>query len=251
MKKKRLLLLLLVVLVAFSFVGCKTKYTPDPAVEQYLNTGLTAEQAYESISSVSYVEKRTNEDKQGNVKGTLVSRVEMDKSDPNNLTLTINQKFEGEYVENNVVELTSTLQKVNGKYVYSVTTSYSNVVSSAKTDKEMSDEDAEALVKGVVYTNNDAYDLGLYYGDLFMLNIYQYPADFFYVDTEENLCVFDGKIYVKNDNTGDMKLFQTTKINELGLLVYSFERYESVPNDNVMTCEITPIYQYVTTAQQP
>ena len=248
MRKKRLLLLLLVAIVAFSLVGCEKKYTPDPAVEQFLNTGLTAEKAYAAISKAGYTELRTVQDKQGNIKGTYSSVVQIDKSDADNLSLSIHQKFSGDYVEKDVEETTSTLEKVGDEYVYTVVAKYSNLVNPSTKSEKLSVEDAATLVQSIVYSNNEVYDEGLYYGDLFMLRIYKYPPEFFYVDTEANLCVFDGKIYVRQDKSGDMKLYQTTKINALGLLVSTTERYESVKNDYVMTCEITPTYEYVTTA---
>ena len=249
MRKKRLLLLLIVVLVAFSLTSCDKKYTPDPAVEQYLNTGLTGEKAYAALNKAGYVETRTIQDKQGNVKGTFWSQVQIDKTDADNLSLSIRQVFEGEYVENNVEETNSTLAKTDGVYVYTVATRYTDVSGEVKNSEELSDTDAAALVRSIVYSNNEVYDEGLYYGDLFMLRIYRYPAENFYVDTEQNLCVFDAKIYIRQDSTGNIKLYQTTKINELGLLVYNSEKYESVSNDYVMTCEIIPSYEYVTTAK--
>ena len=246
MKTKRFVLLLIVVVVAFSLIGCEKKYTPDPAVEQFLNTGLTAEKAYAAISKAAYTELRTIQDKQGNIKGTYTAEVEIDKSNPDELYLRIHQKFSGEYLDDNVEQTTSTLNKVDGSYVYTIETKFVNMSATATTSEQLSDDDAATLVQSIIYSNNEVYDEGLYYGDLFMLRIYKYPAECFYVDTEANLCVFDGKIYVKQESTGNMRLYQTTKINALGLLVSTVERYESVPNDYVMTCEITPTYEYVT-----
>ena len=245
--KKLTVIVLLVLLITVVLAGCDPKYTPDPAVEQYLNSGLTGEKAYAAITKAGYIEYRTIQDKQGNIKGTYKSEVQIDKSDKDNLFLSIHQQFTGEYVENSVEETTSTLTKGENGYVYTVVRKLTISATPTTNSEQMETSDAEAFVQSIVYSNNEVYDEGLYYGDLFMLRIYRYPAESFYID-EDNLCVFDAKIYIRQDSTGNIKLYQTTKINELGLLVYNYEKYESVSNDYVMTCEIIPTYEYATTA---
>ena len=246
--KKLTVIVLVVLLITVVFAGCDPKYTPDPAVEQYLNTGLTGEKAYAALSKASYTEARTIQDKQGNIKGSFTSEVQIDKTDRDNLFLSSHQLFEGDYIENNIAETTSTLVRQQDSYVYTVVTTYASTGNQITNSEKFDDDNAVALVQSIVYSNNEVYDEGLYYGDLFMLRIYRYPAETFYIDEEENLCVFDAKIYIRQDSTGDIKLYQTTKINELGLLVYNSEKYESVKNDYVMTCEIIPTYEYVTAA---
>lgn len=247
--KKKLVIVLALLLIVLAFAGCERDFTPDPAVREFLNTGLTAEKAYNSIAKASYTETRTLQNKQGVVKAQFVSEVSLDKSDEDNLYLYIHTVFSGDYIENNVAERTSTLSKVDGVYEYRVTTKFASTGTTNQTKEVVDEEDAINLITAIIYVDNGAYAEGLYYGDYFMLRIFKFPAESFYVDTEENLCVFDeGMLIVGYEDIGDVKLFQVTKINELGLLVYNSERYESVDKDYVMTCEIVPQYEYKTTA---
>ena len=247
--KKKLVLVLVLLLIALTFTGCERDFTPDPAVREFLNTGLTAEKAYSRIAKASYTEERTLQNKQGQIKGQLNTEVKLDKSDEDNLYLYIHATFSGDYVEEKVVERTSILSKVDGSYQYCVETVYENVSEPKKTTETMKEEDAVNLITAVIYVDNGVYAEGLYYGDYFLLRIFKFPAESFYVDVEQNLCVFDEGMLIKGyDDIGEVKLFQVTKINELGLLVYNSERYESVESDYVMTCEIIPTYEYKTTA---
>ena len=101
MRKKASLILLLVLTVCL-FAACSREYTPDPAVKQYLNNGMTAEKAYTQIARASYVETRTLQNKAGDVRGSFRSEVSLDKTDADNLKLTIHSVYEGDCVEDDV-----------------------------------------------------------------------------------------------------------------------------------------------------
>lgn len=245
--KKKFAIVLLLLFVVIAVAGCQKEYTPDPAVREFLNTGLTAEKAYAKLATAKYTEVRTLLNKQGEQTGKLVTEVYLDKRDVNNLGLTIHNTYEGKAIESsNVIEMTSVLSKQDGEYVYTVTKVYNNLSQPEVTTEQMADSDASNLVVAIIYSDNGAYDEGLYFGDLFMLRIFRFPPESFYVDTVNNLCVFDEGMLIKDyGDVGDVTLHQLTKINVLGLLVYNYERYESVQSDYVMTCELAPEYEYL------
>lgn len=239
--KRFFVTILAVVLTVFVFVGCEKNYVPDPEVEQYLNTGLNADKAFAKISDCSYRSKLTLSNKQGEVMGEQTDEVTFDVSDKDSLSLVIKQTFTGRYVVNGVTKQTVTLQKQDGSYLY-------KTVADAESQNKQQTVDAEFandLITSLVYSDNGVYsDGGLYYGDVFMLKIYKYPAESFYVDKENNLCVFDEKMRIKRDGEGDVLLYQTTKINADGLLVYDFEKYESQEKDYVLVSELFAEYGY-------
>ena len=78
---KKALILLVLLPAVFLLVGCEEKYTPDPEVEQYLNTGLTPDKAFEKISAVSYTTTNIVRDADGNQTGQNVVYVHFDVSD--------------------------------------------------------------------------------------------------------------------------------------------------------------------------
>lgn len=240
--KKTLTLILTLLILLVALVGCEKDYVPDPAVEQYLNSGLTAQKAFDALSSVSYQTTTTILNKQGEEQGKHVNNVEFDVSDKNAVTLTMSNVYSGSLIEEGVTEQTVTLSKQGDKYVYETVTN----VPSKNSSKEVEAQVAIDLITSLVYVNNGAYDAsGLYYGDIFMLKIYKFPATSFYVDEEEDLCVFDEKMLILRDDLGDVRLYQTTKINRLGLLMSSYEKYESVEQDYVMVSDIVVNYNYV------
>ncbi len=243
MKKWTIVLLLFIAIVCFS--GCEPHYTPDPAVEQYLNTGLTAEKAFARLKTAGYNEQRVTLDKQEQQLAKTTVNVQADYSDKSNVSLVIEQTYEGEDVVDNCVFSRAVLQRNSqGKYCYTTSFRYTGNNDLAVKEEEMSDTDAFALAQSIVYSNNEVYDEGLYYGDLFMLYIYQYPAKSFYVDVENNWCVFDVKLLIPRADV-DIKMTQLTKINEYGLLVYNYERYERDDEERVLVSEINPSYEYI------
>ena len=245
MRKKASLILLLVLTVCL-FAACSREYTPDPAVKQYLNNGMTAAKAYEKIATANYVEIRTLQNKLGEVRGRFRSEVSLDKTDADNLKLTVHSVFEGESIEDDVTEMTATLAKLDGEYKYTVEKTLTNKSEPVITVEDMKQEDAQNLVVAIIYTNNGAYDEGLYYGDLFMLRIFRFPPESFYVDTENDLCVFDEGMLIKDYfDLEDVELYQITKINRLGLLTYNYEKYVGTKSDYLLISETTAHYDYL------
>lgn len=244
--KRKVSTILLFVLVICLFVGCEREYTPDPAVREYLNNGMTAAHAYEQIATASYVETRTLQNKLGEVRGTFRSEVSLDKTDKDNLKLTIHSVYEGECIEEeNVTELRSTLAKVDGVYKYTVEKTPVGSNKPMVAVRDMKEEDAQNLIVAIIYSDNGSFDEGLYYGDLFMLRIFRFPPESFYVDTEANLCVFDEGMLIKEYfDLEDVELHQITKINQLGLLTYNYEKYIGTQSDYVLISETVASYEY-------
>lgn len=240
--KKKLTLVIALLILLVALVGCEKDYVPDPAVEEYLNGGLSAQKAFDALTSVSYETTITVQNKNGDELGKQISTASFDVSDKTAVTLTTINVFSGTLVQNDVTEQTTTLIKQGDKYVYQTVTN----VELQNSVAELEEQVALDLVTALVYVDNGAYDSsGLYYGDIFMLKIYKFPPDSFYVDEEADLCVFDQKMLIVNDDMSDVRLYQTTKINRLGLLVSSYEKYESVDDDYVMITEVTAQYNYV------
>lgn len=233
---------MILLLVGILLTGCQRQYTPRPEVEQYLNSGLTAEKSFEKIAEVSYTTVISVQNKKGDEQGKQENKISFNVSDKENLSLTMEQTFAGSYVANGVTQQVVKLRKQDGKYVYTTET---NVPSQNKS-REVDDKFALDLITALVYSDNGAYDNGgLYYGDTFMLKIYKFPPESFFVDTEKDLCVFDDKILIIHDKIGKVRLFQTTKINRLGLLVYDYEKYVSEEDDYVLVNEVVAEYKYV------
>ncbi len=236
--KRRFIVVVALILVAvFLLCGCEKKYDPDPAVEQFLNNEQSGEKAFASIKTASYCTDETVKSKSGEIKGTSSMVVEFDVSDKTNYSLTITQDYTGSQIKDGITHSVAKLRKVETGYVYEVVTN----VSEKKDDVE--DKFADDLVHSLVYVNNSAYDEGgLYYGDIFMLNIYKYPAKYFYVEEETNLCIWDMKVHIVYEETGDVLLTRKTKINKDGLIVYNYEEFESVEQDYILINETTATY---------
>ena len=205
-----------------ALLGCQRSYTPRPEVEAFLNTGLDAQKAFEALSGASYTTSITHANKAGEVLGSAEHLVGFDKSDPENLYLRMEQRFTGTQVADGVTENLVQLQRDEaGRYQYTST------VNGLTERREVDEAFAYDLVASLVYTDNGAYDEGgLYYGDLFMLNIYRYPPESFSVESAAGACVFDEKMHIVKEDIGDVYLYQTTRVNALGLLLYDYERYE-------------------------
>ena len=154
----------------------------------------------------------------------------LDKTDENNLRVKIHSVYEGECVEEDkVTDMTAELSFSEGKYVYTVTKKLLDSDVPVVTKEIMETEDAQNLLVAIIYTDNGAYSEGL-----------------FYVDTEENLCVFDeGMLLKEYYDLEDVELHQVTKINSLGLLMYNYEKYVGTKSDYVLISEITPTYTYL------
>ena len=246
---RRVIAIVLLLSAICLLAGCNREYTPDPAVREYLNNGMTAEKAYAQLATATYTETRTIQNKQGDVRGTFRSEVSIDKTDESNLGMTIHTVYDGDCIEDdNLIEMKATLAKTDGTYKYTVEKTFVGGASPSETVEEMEEQDARNLVVAVVYTDNSVYDEGLYYGDLYMLRIYRFPPESFYVDEEEDLCVFDEGMLIKDYyDLEDVELHQLTKINRLGLLVYNYEKYIGIKSDYVLISETTPTYTYLDT----
>ena len=246
--KKKLTILIVLLVVVVAFAGCEKRYTPDPAVEQFLGNGMTAEGAFAQIAKVDYKTTITVQDKQGNEQGTNVLEVEFDKSG-DSITYSAHQTYTGMYVSDNIVEVTATITKDESGYVYDTLTKYVGSNDPVHETKHVEDSFVLDLITALVYIDNGAYNAGgLYYGDIFAQRIYRYPTKFFSVNEQENICVFDGKMMFDVKGVGETILSQTIKVNELGLLLYFYEKYDSVKGDYVMNSETVPHYEYTTTA---
>lgn len=237
MKKKIFAGILMLVLLMCA--GCEEKTVPDPEVEAYLNTEITAQKAYDAVAQVEYTVFQSQQNKAGEESGSYRYTVKIDKTDSENLYLQFTQQYSGDYVEDGITDKEVRLEKVDGKYQY-VT------VSGSQTEtEEVDDQFATDYVTAFFYVNNNAYNEGgLYYGDFFMLYIYKYPASSFSVDKENNLCVFDEKMDIQHSQTGNVHLHQISKINVWGLLESNYERYESMEQDMVLISELTASYVY-------
>ena len=243
--KKGLSILLVLLAVVVLLVGCERNFTPDPAVEQYLNTGLTARAAFDKIAKASYTTTLKLQDKSGTVKGINVQTFEFDKTNADSLVYKVHQTYSGEYVENGIVEMTATLRKVDGSYHYTVVAHDETLATPTETDKVVDDQFAVDLITALVYIDNGVYNEGgLYYGDFFMQRIYKYPPRSFYVDEATNLCVFDEKMWVEMNSIGKVLLHQTIKVNQIGLMEYFYEKCDSSDYDYVLESETVVSYIY-------
>lgn len=249
MKKAAIVVALLLVLL--TFVGCEKKYTPDPEVEQYLNTGLTPDKAYSRIVSVSYTTQNTVKDKNGTVTGENKVQVEFDISDAENLIYTNKQTYMGIYVQDGTVESVSTAVKTADGYSFeTVRTAQDGTVS--KSAQSVDVEFVTDLIRSHVFKQNGVYaEGGLYFGDYFMQYIYRYPPEAFYVDKQENLCVFDAVVHVSNDALDNTYITQKIKINTLGLITYYYEQYQDVNTGTTLTSETLPAYVLTEEGEQP
>lgn len=235
--KKRIVVFLFVLMVALS--ACSSATTPAPEVEAFLNTGVSAQGAFETIKTASYTTSISYETKDGQVKGTSEYRMEMNKEDPQRLQLTLDRSFTGVNVVDGVETQTITLEKDETTGMYHYTT----VVNGEKTVEEVDDTFALDFVTSLIYQNNGVYNEGgLYYGDFFMLYIYKYPTESFYVSEDGKSCVFDEKMFMSREDVGDVYLYQTTKINSLGLMTYDYERYEGVEADYMIISQTNAAY---------
>lgn len=235
--KKRIVIFLVVLMVALS--ACSSVTTPAPEVEAFLNTGLSAQSAFEAIKTASYTTTISYETKDGQVKGTSEYRMKLNKEDEENLYLELDRSFTGVNVVDGVETQTITLEKNKTTGVYTYTT----VVNGEKNAEEVDDTFALDFLTSLIYQNNGVYDEGgLYYGDFFMLYIYKYPTESFYVSEDGESCVFDEKMFMSREDVGDVYLYQTTKINSLGLMTYDHERYEGVEADYVVISQTDAAY---------
>ena len=222
-----------------SVFGCAKKTVPDPSVERFLNTEISAQKAFDAVDVVDYTVTEQQTNKAGEVNGGYTFIVHIDKTDPKHLCLHISQEYVGNYVSEGVFHKEVLLERVNGTYCYTTQNG-----SDRKTE-EVEDSFATDYVTSFFYVNNNAYNEGgLYYGDFFMLYIYKYPATSFYVDNDTGFCVFDEKMDIQNKDTGNVHLHQVSKINRLGLLETNYERYESVNTDFVLCSELKATYTY-------
>lgn len=219
--------------------GCSKQTVPDADVEAFLDTGISAAAAYETVAQVEYTVRQTTQNKAGETTGGYNLSVKIDKRDPDALVLEYEQELFGDAVEDGVALKQATITLVDGTYIYRTVVG-----------EEVKEEEAEAqfvtdYITSFFYKNNGAYDEGgLYYGDFFMLYIYKYPESSFSVDKENNLCVFNEKMNISYEETGNVRLHQIAKINVHGLLESNYERYESVDQDYVLVSELTASYIY-------
>lgn len=240
MKKVLLIILIVTLLAIFTACDFSQRYTPDPEVEQFLNTELSGKKALDRVATVNYTVTESQQTKDGTVLGSVTYTVRLDKSVAENLYIQIQHDYIGKYIEDGVTTQTVTYYKQGENYFRKTENNFTS-----KTENVDSAFVVDYLTS-LFYVSNDAYDEGgLYYGDFFMLYIYKYPTDYFFVDKQNNLCVFDGKMNIFNDATGNVHLHHVAKINQWGLLVSNYERHESVKEDFVVESTLSANYTYM------
>ncbi len=239
MRKRLFAAVVMVALAATIFIGCETTYTPDPQVEQFLNTGLTASSSYDAVATASYIDTKVLTDLQGNELGVSRCEVTIDKTNADNLSLVVEASFSGSYVENGIISTRTELALGDDGYIRTVKRG-EDVKRESLTEQIACD-----YIRSFFYMNNDAYDEGgLYYGDFFMLNIYKYQPLCFSVVDDGEACRFYCLRHIDDGDIGKIALTQDTKINKLGLIISNSERYESEQENTVLSATLTASYTY-------
>ena len=93
--KRTLLVIVTILALALPLIGCSRTYTPDPAVEAYLNGGISAKAAMDAVKTVNYTVTETQQNKAGQELGKQVSVVKLDLSD-DNYFVSVTQNASGE-----------------------------------------------------------------------------------------------------------------------------------------------------------
>ena len=238
-KMRKKLLIAVLIIIAALLTGCEKKTVPNTEVEAFLNTGISAQKAFDAVDYAEYTVTQRQQNKRGQESGSYTFHIMIDKSDPDDLKLEIVQDYYGDYIEDNVARKQVLLEKKDGQYIYTVRDG-----EETKRDK-VDDQFALDYVMSFFYRNNNAFNEGgLYYGDFFLLYIYKYPASSFSVERENESCIFNEKINVIDAETGDVHLHQISEINKYGLLKSNYERYESVDKDIVLISELSAEYRF-------
>ncbi len=226
-------------LILLLCTGCSKQIQPNPEVEAFLNTDITAEKAYDAVAKVEYTVHQSKQNKAGQETGGYDLHVKIDKTDPQNLRLEFQQTYFGDGVNDGIESVRATIERVDGSYLYTTTKNGETKQEKAE-DKFVTD-----YITSFFYMDNGAYNEGgLYYGDFFLLYIYKYPETAFSVDKEKNQCIFNEKMNITYEATGNVRLHQISKINVWGLLDSNYERYESIDQDMVLVSELTASYTF-------
>lgn len=238
---KKALPVIIAILLLVCLASCTPSYTPKPEVEAFLNTGLTGKKAMAQVKTAHYVEKATRISKEGTTLGEAIRDVTIDITTPGAYRMALVQTLSGDYIgEDGVTQQTIITEVDNGAYRSVVK------VGDEETITPLTLEEAEGGITRQFYYDNTVYaEGGLYYGDFFMLNIYKWEPESFYVDEEKHECVFDQRMFfTPSDDVGEMRLHQITRINEHGLITSNFEEYTSVKTGLVLTSTIQATYQW-------
>lgn len=220
-------------------IGCEATYTPDPQVEQFLNTGLSASSSYDAVATASYTDTKVLTDLQGNELGVSSCSVTINKADADNLSIVVEASFSGSYVEDGITRTRTELALADDGYIRTVQRG------DEVKRESLTEQVARDYVRSFFYMNNDAYDEGgLYYGDFFMLNIYKFQPLCFSVTEDGSMCRFYCLRHIDDGDVGKIALTQDTKINKLGLIVSNSERYESEQENTVLLATLTASYTY-------
>lgn len=233
---KRIVCLAVAILsMCLCFTACQKSYKPDPEVEKYLNGNISAENAFNRVKTVDYTVSDVKKKNDGTIIGTTRTRTFVDKSDDASykveITITVSDGTE------DLSETKVFINRNKDKY------EYSTLKDGKAETKEVDDVFVSDFITKLFYTYNDAYyEGGLYYGDYFMLYIYKYPSKFFYIDEENDLCVFHQARFVEYKDMGTVTFIQQTKINRLGLIESNSETYESQEKDFSLTSTLDASY---------
>lgn len=226
----------LLLLACLLFLGCQKRTVPKPEVEAFLNTELSGIKAFEAVEQVDYILQESWQDAQGQELGSSHTRIGIEKKEGQSLSLHMHTSYTGSYVREGIEEAEQRLYYENGGYMY-----YTSSNGEEKTEP-VEESFARDLVTSFFYTQNEAYcQGGLYYGDYFLLHIYDNPAESFSV--EENCCVFDQRMVTEDRDIGEIRFHQRSVINPLGLLVENTERYESIEKGTVLVSTLSALYE--------
>ena len=113
MRKK----LLIAVLIIIAALLTEKKTVPNTEVEAFLNTGISAQKAFDAVDYAEYTVTQRQQNKRGQESGSYTFHIMIDKSDPDDLKLEIVQDYYGDYIEDNVAHKQVLLEKKDGQFL--------------------------------------------------------------------------------------------------------------------------------------
>ncbi len=237
MKKRIPILLSVCLLAACSFAEAA------PEVKAFL-TGLSGSEAYAAVSTVAITEIYRSLNGTDQELGRLTSTYEIDKSDAENLYWHRINLYEGDQISGGIVKAEYLLCLSDGSY-------HSYVVTHGEEEKRqdiaLSEDKAFELVRDVIYTPQESYDAGgLYYGDIFKINVNIFPQDAFILSPDGSALTFacDYETSMTNDSgAADLLLIsQDIAINQRGLIISSSELIRVNSSKEAGENTLTPVY---------
>ena len=83
--RKKLLIAVLIIIAAL-LTGCEKKTVPNTEVEAFLNTGISAQKAFDAVDYAEYTVTQRQQNKRGQESGSYTFHITIDKSDPDDLS---------------------------------------------------------------------------------------------------------------------------------------------------------------------